>query len=148
MNNTAVINNPEIATEQTIVTEAPKKADANAVLKKILAARYFVPIASTVGFLFCLIGSNVFTLIGALLIFVGLVTALTVCPLKLVSFPIKCAAVGFKICRGFIPVYGVADLVAAIVGTTLGIMFGMVVSACFPAFFTLRKYLASEEEAN
>jgi hypothetical protein len=147
MNNTTVINNPEIATEQT-PANTPKAVDANVVLEKILAARYFVPIASTVGFLFCLIGLDVFTIIGALLIFIGLATALTVCPLKLVGFPIKCAAVGFKICRGFIPVYGVADLVAAIVGTTLGVMFGLFVSACFPAFFTIRKYLASEDEAN
>ena len=130
--------NSTIAREKT-TTE--NERDSLDVVDKLLCIRYFLPLLSSLGALlgFC-IGGDFFSAIGLVMIAVGTLSALTVCPLKLLAFPFKCVGVGFTFCRGFIPFYGVADLVAAIVGTTCGFMFGLVVVLFAPAIFTIKKF--------
>ena len=119
---------PEIVTERGTV-------------EKLLAARYFIPAISTVGAILCFIagGEGALALIGMVLIALGVLVALTVCPLKLLGFPLLAAGKGFKICRGFVPFYGIGDVIAALIGVTFGFMFGAAVVFCCPVIFTLIK---------
>ena len=134
----------------TTVNTTPVEAETEkmSVLDIVLAARYFAPLASGLGFLLGFsFGSNpIVEVVSLILIAIGLLAAVTVCPLKLLAFPIKCAGKGFTICRGFIPFYGVADLVAAVVGVSLGFLFGACVVLFAPAFFTIKKFLIQAEE--
>ena len=128
-------------------TLTPQKTESGieslSLMEKILLGRYFLPVLSSIGaILGFTCGSNdIVEGISLLLIIVGAISALTVCPLKLMAFPFKCVAKGFTICRGFIPFYGVADLVAAIVGTAIGFLFGILTVLFAPAFFTIKKFL-------
>ena len=133
MTNTASINERMVNVETT---------NENTVLETILAARYFVPIASSVGALLLALsnGASIMAAIGIVLMFIGGIAAITVCPLKLLSLPFKGVVIGFTVCRGFIPFYGVADLCAAIFGTVFGFMGGLMVAACAPAIFTISKF--------
>ena len=135
-----IINNTVICN-----TDNTEKATVWDILRTI---RYFAPLTASLGFLlgFTLGNIKIIEIFSLVLIAIGLIAAFTVCPLKLISFPIKCAAKGFTICRGFIPFYGVADLVAATVGVALGVMFGLAVIAFAPAFFTIKKFLTQAEE--
>ena len=112
------------------------------VLETVLLARYFIPALSTVGAIMCFIGggTGVVSLMGMVFILIGVVSALTVCPLKLLSFPLMCAGKGFSLFRAFVPVYGLGDIIAALLGVTFGFMFGLAVAACCPVIFTLIKY--------
>lgn len=150
--NTAVINNTTATEEMenqffeandTAVEIAEDKTPLTT-MEKILAIRYFVPALSTIGFLACFLGQGiaVISTMGVILMAIGFISAMTVCPLKLMGFPLKCVARGFSICRGFIPVYGVADLCAAIFGTVFGAMFGLGVVLILPEIFTIKKFFA------
>ncbi len=137
MTNTAVLNN------QAEIKEVITIKEKASVLEALAITRYFLPILSTVGVLLCAAG-GIGILIGAAMMVIGMLSALTVCPLKLMGFPVKVGLVGFKVCRGFIPVYGVADLVAAIVGIFGGTIVGLGVVFCAPAIFTIKKYLSEK----
>ena len=137
MTNTAVLNNQAANTQTVEVVVKNEKSD---IAQVILTMRYFLPILASVGALLVMLG-GIGILIGAVLMLIGVLSALTVCPLKLMGFPVKVGLVGFKVCRGFIPVYGVADLVAAIVGIFGGTIVGLGVVFCAPAIFTIKKYL-------
>lgn len=104
--------------------------------------RSFAPILSTIGWIlgFSLGHMPFFEVFSMILIGIGTLAALLCCPLRLLVFPFKCVAVGFTFCRGLIPVYGVADLCAAIFGTIGGLMFGLCVALGCPAIFTIKKY--------
>ncbi len=134
MTNTAVLNNQAVTKEVITVKE---KAS---VLEALAISRYFLPLLSSVGAALCFMG-GIGIIIGAAMMLIGMISALTVCPLKLMGFPVKVGLVGFRFCRGFIPVYGVADLCAAIIGIFGGIMVGFGVVFCAPAIFTVKKYL-------
>jgi len=135
MTNTAVLNN------QTVVeTEAIEVKEKMRAAEKLTAVRHFLPLASIVGLAPIITEVLFLANIGMFLIAIGTACALTICPLKLLAFPFKCIAVGFSFCRSLIPVYGVADLTAAIFGTVFGFIFGMAVIILAPAFFTIRKY--------
>lgn len=134
MTNTAVLNN------QAEIKEVITVKEKASVLEAFAITRYFLPILSTVGVLLCTAG-GIGILIGAAMMAIGLLSALTVCPLKLMGFPVKVGLVGFKVCRGFIPVYGVADICAAIFGMFGGTMVGLGIVFCAPAIFTVKKYL-------
>lgn len=56
--------------------------------------------------------------------------------IKIKGYVVAC----FKIARGFIPVYGVADLVAGVVGLGVGLTFSLAVLAFIPAAFTIPKF--------
>ena len=118
------------------------------VLEVILAVRYFLPLLSTIGLTLGLIfkpnaGSSLETFF-LILAGVGWVSALTVSPIKMLKFVFKSIVVGFKTVRGFIPVYGLADLVAAFVGTCGGLFFAVVVLVFLPAVFTITKFFKGE----
>ncbi|MBQ2295672.1 MAG: hypothetical protein II257_00810, partial [Clostridia bacterium] len=72
-------------------------------------------------------------------------SALTVSPIKMLKFVLKSIATGFKIVRGFIPYYGVADLVAAVIGVGLGFVFSVGILAFFPAIFTITKFFNEDK---
>jgi len=102
----------------------------------------FAPILTSLGFIMGFTIGHIpfFEVISLILVGIGLVAALLCCPIRLLTFPLKCIVKGFKICRGFIPVYGVADLAAGIVGTSIGLTIGLVTVVTCPAIFTLKKY--------
>ena len=110
----------------------------------ILIARYFLPLITTIGFILSLIfdpkAGSFLDNLSMICAFIGWISALTVSPLKILKFIFGSVATCFKICRGFIPVYGVADLVAGVVGLGLGLTFSLVVLAVIPAAFTIPKY--------
>ncbi len=104
--------------------------------------RSFAPILTTIGWILGFTVGHIaaFEIISLILIAVGTISALLCCPLRLLAFPFKCIAIGFTFCRGLIPVYGVADLCAAIFGTIGGFTVGLAVSLGCPAIFTIKKY--------
>ncbi len=119
----------------------------NANAKTFKMIRAFLPLLASIGwFIGFTIGHiKFFEIFSLALVGIGLVSALSVCPAKILLFPFKCIPFGFSTCRKLIPYYGVADLCAAIFGTCLGFFFGILVSFGCPAFFTIKKYL---EEKN
>lgn len=131
---------------QNPVVETPAANDKLSALDIIFISRYFIPAISTVGVILAVALShvNAVLLLALIMVAIGAATALTVCPIKLLTFPLKCIAAGFKFCRGFIPVYGVADLCAAIFGTVIGAFFGLAVIFGLPAVFTIKKFFAKE----
>lgn len=108
--------------------------------------RHYLPAVATLGWIigFTLGSIKVFEILGIILCAVGILAALTVCPLKMIKVPLLCAAKGFSICRSFIPVYGVADLCAAIFGFGGGLIVGLIAVCGFPVIFTLRKLKATK----
>ncbi|MBR6532934.1 MAG: hypothetical protein IKT44_00695 [Clostridia bacterium] len=110
----------------------------------LYVARYFLPILATIGWaigLGCEPADGTFLMVFSLiLVGIGLISAITVCPLKLLALPFKWAIRGFFILRSFIPVYGVADLCAAIFGTAGGFVLGVFVIFGLPAIFTITKF--------
>lgn len=139
-----IITNQEILTTEATETEIKAKRNVWEILNTV---RYFTPLISSVGAIIW-IASKSTTLggFGILLMLIGFTVALTVCPLKLLTFPFKCIPAGFKLFRGFIPFYGVADLVAALVGTVTGFVVGLFLTLMVPAYFTIKKYFAKTEE--
>ncbi len=143
--NTAVITNNEITTAD-LIAENNMQAKAYGFMDTLASIRHFLPLLSIAGAGLMAIGVEVLAIIGIIFALVGFISAMTVCPLKLMAFPVKCIVKGFKICRGFIPVYGVADFTAAVMGTILGFCFGMAVIIFLPAIFTIKKYYQKDEE--
>lgn len=116
-------------------------------LEILFVARYFLPILTTIGWLLAWLLGHIsfFEYFSIVLIGIGIIAAITVSPLKFIKFIFTSAAKGFQILRGFIPFYGVADLVAAIFGTTFGFMFGVAVVFGLPAVFTIPKFFQEGE---
>ncbi len=118
-------------------------------LEILYVARYFLPILTTIGWLLVFLLQNtgtpdfvgyiILTLMG-----IGLVSALTVSPIKLIKFIFKSAIKGFQILRGLIPFYGLADFFAATIGIGVGFLFGAFVVFCLPAVFTIAKFFNEE----
>lgn len=135
-----IITNQDILTTES--TETDTKTNVWELLKTV---RYFAPLISSVGAI-TWIASKSTTIggFGILLMLIGFIVALTVCPLKLITFPFKCIPAGFRIFRGFIPFYGVADLVAALVGTITGFVVGLFLTLMVPAYFTIKKYIENK----
>lgn len=108
----------------------------------IKKARYFLPLLSTAGWLVKLFGYGIgaFDIIGNIMIIIGVLSALTVCFKEMFTITFVCIAACFKFCRGFIPYYGIADLVAGLVGLMFGGVAGLVVVVGMPAILTIRKY--------
>ena len=151
MTNTTIINNTEILGNESFeenLTPETKSEEKLSVLETILAIRYFLPLLTLVSVLIGMIfgGSTFVSVICLILSAIGILSALTVCPLKLISFPIKCGFNGFRLLRGFIPFFGLADFVAGIIGLSFGLFFGLIVVLYFPAFFTIKKLLSDDED--
>lgn len=108
--------------------------------------RYYLPALSTIGWVFLLLlGSvEVFQVLGLLFITVGVLAAFTVCPIRLMKIPVTCSLALFKFLRGFIPFYGVADLVAGLIGMFVGSMVGLFVMSVAPVFLTVKKLREKE----
>ena len=110
----------------------------------ILIARYFLPIITTVGFGLSLIfepkAGDFLDTLTMVFAYVGWISALTVSPIKILSFIWGSIVTCFKTLRGFIPFYGVADLAAGVVGFAVGLSFSLAVLAFIPAVFTIPKY--------
>ena len=115
----------------------------------ILIARYFLPILTTIGFVLSMIfnptSGSFLDNTTMVLAIIGWISALTVSPLKILKFIWKSVAIGFKIVRGFIPYYGIADLCAAIFGVGAGLTFSLAVLAFVPAVFTITKFFNEEK---
>lgn len=137
------MNTNTITNEAVITAPAAETEERTDVLTVLLAARYFLPILASVGgLMWAFIPSgSFFYSFGVALMCIGYITAFTVCPLKLLAFPFKCIPAGFTICRGFVPYYGIGDLIAALIGTMLGFCFGLFTTLLCPAFFTIKKFL-------
>ena len=131
-----------LAPESTVEEQAEQKTAWTAA-EIILAARYFFPILTTP----CWFLAGVFMdrsqfLMGFCLALagIGVLFALTVAAKNMLKFPFSCIAAGFSFCRGFIPVYGLADVMAAIFGVALGGMFGLAAILIVPAAFSIKKF--------
>ena len=113
------------------------------ILEFLYIARYFIPVLTTIGWILAFalnVNGGIMETICLILIGVGIVSALTVSPLKFIKFILNSTIKGFYIVRSFIPVYGVADLMAAIFGTVFGFIFGVVIVFGIPAVFTISKF--------
>lgn len=154
--NTATIENNNQETNFNDNTTVKKSSVKDQVMEDgkltfgeiVYISRYFLPIITTIGWMIALIFNAIegtflmnFSLV---LVGIGLVSALTVCPLKLLMLPLKYAGRGFAICRSFIPVYGVADLFAAVFGASGGFIIGAFIVLGLPAVFTIKKFFIED----
>ena len=149
MNKEQEVHSEENNTAKTPSAKDRVMEDGKLTFWEILyVARYFLPILATIGWaigLGFMPDNGTFLMVFSLiLVGIGLIFAITVCPLKLLSLPFKWAGRGFVILRSFIPVYGVADLCAAIFGTTGGFVLGIFVIFGLPAVFTIKKFFNEE----
>lgn len=146
-------NEIQVEQENMIETESVEKQSAKdkimadgkmSVWKFILIARYFLPLLTTIGFVLGLVlkpnSGDFLDYFTMVLAYIGWISALTVAPLKMLKFIWTCIKFWFTLIRGFIPVYGVADLIAAFVGTAIGLSLGVVVVVFVPAVFTIFKF--------
>ena len=137
-----------IVENETPVEIAPKDkymADGKmSVVEIILTIRYFLPLITTIGFGLSLIfepkAGDFLDTLTMIFAYIGWISAITVSPIKILKFIWGSIAVCFKVARGFIPVYGVADLVAGVVGLGVGLTFSLAVLAFIPAAFTIPKF--------
>lgn len=147
-------NEEDIIVEEN-VTEAKKSPKDEVMedgkisfLEILYVARYFLPILTTIGLAIGLgfkPDDGTFLMIFSVaLMIIGLLSAITVCPIKLITFPFKFALKGFQFCRSLIPVYGVADLCAAILGTSAGFTIGFFIAVGAPAVFTIKKFFTGD----
>ena len=153
-NETTLNNEQEIHSEENNTAKTPSAKDrvmedGKLTFGEILyVARYFLPILTTIGWAIGLgfePADGTFLMVFSLiLVGIGLLSAITVCPLKLLALPFKWAIKGFFILRSFIPVYGVADLCAAIFGTAGGFVLGVFVIFGLPAIFTITKFFKED----
>lgn len=111
-------------------------------LEYVLIARYFLPILATVGWivLFIFGNSDVGVVISNILMTIGVISAFTVSPLKLLKVIIKSAVKGFQIVRAFIPYYGLSDIIGGLFGFTGGLFVGVMIVFMLPAVFTIKKF--------
>ena len=154
MKNDIVYSEEEIKSEENMVGSkiSPKGVvmeDGKLSFLEILyVARYFLPILTTIGLALGLgfkPDDGTFLMIfSVILLMLGLISALTVCPITLILFPFKLAKKGFIYCRSLIPIYGVADLCAAIFGVSAGLTIGVFVVVGVPAFFTIKKFFLGD----
>ena len=152
--NTILNNEQEVHSEENNTAKTPSAKDrvmedGKLTFWEILyVARYFLPILTTIGWAIGLgfePADGTFLMVFSLiLVGIGLLSAITVCPLKLLALPFKWAIKGFFILRSFIPVYGVADLCAAIFGTAGGFVLGVFVVFGLPAIFTITKFFKED----
>lgn len=144
MNKEQEVHSEENNTAKTPSAKDRVMEDGKLTFWEILyVARYFLPVLTTIGWIFVFLFPDVPDFIGYIILSVmgiGFVSALTVSPLKFIKFIFTSTIKGFHILRGFIPFYGVADLVAAIFGTAFGFMFGVIVVFGLPAVFTIAKF--------
>ena len=114
----------------------------------LYVARYFLPILATIGwaigFIFNPADGTFLTILSFALIGIGFISAITVCPLKLLALPFKWAGRGFVICRSLIPVYGLADIIAAVFGVVIGALLGACVTFGLPAIFSIKKFFTED----
>ena len=111
----------------------------------ILVSRYFLPLLASVAFIvgifFGVEPDSFLDKLTMVLWFVGFFSTFTVLsPIKMLKFVGKSIYTCFNVARGFIPVYGLADLIAAIVGFGAGLGFSLTVLMFFPGFFTIKKF--------
>lgn len=150
VNNDVLVNNePETTTENTpVIKLSPKDkymADGKmSVWEIILTVRYFLPLLTTVGFALAMIfkpkaGDFIDTL-SMIFAFIGWIAVITVSPIKILKFIWGSVVTCFSIARSFIPIYGVADLVAGVVGFGIGVTFSAAVLAFIPAVFSIPKF--------
>lgn len=130
----------------TTNTMATTKKETNFNKEKVMdflsTARYFAPILASAGWIigFSLGHMVFFDFIGIIFVIIGLVSAVTVCPIKFLKFAFTCGKKGFGIARLFIPVYGLADIFGGLFGFTTGAFLGLMVTIFAPALFTIKKY--------
>lgn len=149
LNNEQEVHSEENSTVKTPSAKDKVMEDGKLTFWEILyVARYFLPILATIGWaigLGFMPDDGTFLMVFSLiLVGIGLLSAITVCPLKLLALPFKWAIKGFFILRSFIPVYGVADLCAAIFGTAGGFVLGVFVIFGLPAIFTITKFFKED----
>lgn len=154
MENEKTINtNNEVMAEEINVneTQSPKdkvlKDGKISFIEFFDVARYFLPILTTIGWIIIFLVNSVsnyvsdfVTLVILIPMGIGFICALTVAPLKLLKFILKAPLKGFQIVRGFIPVYGLADLMAGVFGIGFGLIVGIVTVFGLPAAFTIPKF--------
>ena len=152
MNTDAVGNDATAETkaekEQSVKEEIMENGKPS-VWEIIFAVRCFLPLLASIGLAIGLTikpqgGSPLETFL-LILVGIGWLSALTVAPIKMLKFVFKSVGMGFRIVRGFIPIYGVADLVAALVGGCFGLFIALVVLVFAPAVFTITKFFKGEK---
>ncbi len=150
-NETTFNNEQELHSEESKTPKTPSAKDRVmedgklTFLEFLYVARYFLPVLTTIGWIlvFLLPESLVPDFVAYILlgiIVIGFISALTVSPIKLIKFIFTSTIKGFHIVRGLIPFYGLADLIAAIVGTGFGFSFGVFIVFGLPAVFTIAKF--------
>ena len=149
MNNEEQVNSKENNKTKSLSAKDRVMEDGKlSILEILYVSRYFLPVLTTLGwglaFILNVTDGTFLATMCYILVGIGIISALTVSPLKFIKFIFKSTIKGFRIVRGFIPFYGVADLVAAIFGTMFGFIFGVVVVFGIPAVFTISKFFNEE----
>ena len=138
------VQNSQPLTEETSIKDEIFNDGKLTFLEILCISRYFLPLLASLGWgiaiVFNVVDGSPLMIFSMILVGIGVISALTVCPFKLISIPLKWAIRGFYICRSFIPVYGVADLFAAVFGTSIGFILGAIVVLALPAIFTIKKF--------
>ena len=154
-NETAFNNEQELHSEESNAPKTPSAKDRVmedgklTFLEFLYVARYFLPILTTIGWIliFLFTESAVPDFVAYIIIAItaiGFISALTVSPIKFIKFIFTSTIKGFHIVRGLIPFYGLADLIAALFGVSLGFMFGVTVVFGIPAVFTIAKFFKED----
>ena len=144
------VNNVLEATveNETVAELSPKDkymADGKmSVWEILLTARYFLPLLTTIGFVLSLIfkpsAGDFLDTLTMVFAFIGWGSAILVSPIKILKFIWGSVVSCFTIARGFIPIYGLADLIAGVVGFGIGVTFSLAVLGFIPAAFTIPKF--------
>ena len=119
-----------------------KESKALTLFKYILVSRYFIPILTTAGWImiFSVRESDFFLKSSVLLIVTGIITAVMVSPSEYFGFIISSGVKFFSAVQRAVSVNIAAEICAGVFGFTLGFAFGLIVTAAFPAIFTINKF--------
>lgn len=149
VNEVLVDKESETTVENNVVAKlSPKEkymADGKmSVWEIILTVRYFLPLLTTIGLVLSMIfqpkaGDFIDTL-SMIFAYIGWIAVITVSPIKILKFIWSSVVSCFQIARGFIPIYGIADLVAGVLGFAIGVTFSFAVLAFIPAVFSIPKF--------
>lgn len=131
-------------TGDIIIDTGQNKNKRKPVLDYILISRYFIPILTTVGWIIgCspLARNKGVVIFSIILIVIGIVSTLTVSPIKYLKFIYTSSTTCCILLREHIAYYGVMDFIVGAIGFLIGLAIGLIVILGLPAIFTISKFI-------
>ena len=131
-----------IMMNNTIINNTTVKAKKSTHSIPFATLRHFLPIAASAGWLLSVLfpQSSFVNGLAVILMVIGFVSALTVCPIKLITLPFWTTVEAYGLGSIFHPLVG---LVAAV---SIGLPVGIGIMLYAPAAFTIYKWFKKDEE--